>query len=102
MSTIQTTMVHARVPKKIKNDAKKVADKLGVSLSLIVEQALRDFSVNKQLIIEEPLVPTPYLEKILRQADKDIKEGNKDAFSPVFTNAKDMDEYLNNYVEECR
>lgn len=38
--------------------------------------------------------PTPYLEKILEKADKDIKAGRN--LSPRFDNVDDMFEWLNN------
>lgn len=42
----------------------------------------------------KPLIPSKKLEKILKQADKDIKNGNN--LSPVFTDIEDMMAYLNN------
>ena len=95
-------MLHTKVDKKIRDSAKKVAQSLGIPLSLVVEQALRDFTVSQRVVVYKPLVPTPYLEKILREVDKDIRTGNKKAFSPTFTNTKDMDDYLDAYVETCK
>ncbi len=102
MNTVATTMMHTRVPKALRDEAKEIANSLGISMSLIIEQALRNFTATKELVIHKPLVPTPYLEKILLEVDKDIQEGNKDAFSPVFTNADDMDAYLDNHVATCK
>jgi len=102
MSTVATTMIHTRVPKNLRDEAKSVVNELGVSMSLVMEQALRNIVATKELIINKPLVPTPYLEKILTEVDKDIRDGNKDAFSPVFTNPKDMDDYLDNYIATCK
>lgn len=93
-----TTMVHVKVRKKVKSDAQQVARKLGISLSLVAEQAFRDFAVGKRLVIEEPLVPSKKLEKILKEVDHDLRRGTKGAFSPVFTSAKAMNEYLDQYV----
>ncbi len=102
MTTIATTMVHARVPKKLKNDAKAVLDRLGVSLSLLIEQAMRNVVVDKRVVIEQPLKPTPFLVNILDGVEKDLQESNKKAFSPIFTGADDMDVYLDNYVAKCK
>lgn len=87
-------MVHIRVNKKLKDQAAKTSRDLGVSLSLVAEQAFRDFVANKRLVVEKPLVPTPYLEKILEEVEKDIHTGNKKAFSPIFTSFEEMDAYL--------
>ena len=45
-------MVHVRVNKKLKDEALKEARNLGVSLSLITEQAYRDFVGSKRLVVE--------------------------------------------------
>ncbi len=80
-----TTMMHTRVPKKLRDEAKKVANELGISMSLIVEQALRNLTTSKQLIIENPLVPTPYLKSILKEAEenRDKPEHRTEAFESV-------------------
>src|SRR3989338_1976811 len=69
-----TTMVHVRVSKKVNKEAQKVARSLGVPLSLVAEQAFKRFTVERRLLVEEPLKPTPYLEKILREAEKNRKK----------------------------
>ncbi len=93
-----TTMVHVRVNKKLKDEALKEARNLGVSLSLITEQAYRDFVGSKRLVVEKPLVPTPYLAKILREAE--ANKDNPDFWSPGFTNAKDAVAYLRKQMKK--
>mgnify|MGYP003392916909 CR=1 FL=1 len=97
-----TTMVHVRVSKKLKDQVAKTSRSLGVSLSLITEQAFRDFVANKRLVIEKPLVPTAYLENILEEVEKDIRTGDKKAFSPHFSSAKEMDAYLDKHAGLCK
>ncbi len=96
MNTVATTMMHTRVPKALRDDVKETANSLGISMSLIVEQALRNFAATKELFIHKPLVPTPYLEGVLREVDKDIRERNTDAFSPAFSTAEEANKYLDN------
>ena len=81
-------MVHVRVSKKLKDEAMKVSRDLGLSLSLVTEQAFRDLVASKRLVVEKPLVPTPYLEKILREAQ--ANKDNPDYWSGPFTG----DEFL--------
>lgn len=82
--TATTTMVHVRVRKDVKDKAQKEAKKLGVSLSVVAEQAFRDFANTKRLVIEEePLKPTPYLARILREAEKN--KDNPDYWSGPFS-----------------
>jgi len=78
-----TTMVHVRVSKKVNKEAQKVARSLGVPLSLVAEQAFKRFTVERRLLVEEPLKPTPYLEKILREAEKN--RNNPKYWSGPFT-----------------
>lgn len=77
-------MLHVRVRKEVKDKAQKAAKKLGVSLSAIAEQALRDFAATGSVTLtEKPLKPTPYLEKILREAE--ANKNNPDYWSGPFT-----------------
>ena len=87
-------MVHVRVSKKLKDEAMKVSRDLGLSLSLVTEQAFRDLVASKRLIVEKPLVPTPYLEKILEEVDRDVRENNKKKFSGPFTTATEVERHL--------
>ena len=91
-----TTMVHVRVSKKLKDEAMKVSRDLGLSLSLVTEQAFRDLVASKRLVGEKPLVPTPYLEKILEEADRDFRENkdNPDYWSGPFTTAAEVERHL--------
>ena len=78
-----TTMVHVKVSKKVRNEAQKAARSLGVPLSLIAEQAFKRFAADRRLVVEEPLKPTPYLAKILREAEKN--RNNPKYWSGPFT-----------------
>lgn len=98
MATTATTMVHVKVNAKTKHEAQKVAKRLGVSLSLVAEQAFRDFAAGKRLVVEEPLIPTPYLAKILREAEKN--KNNPKYWSPAFTTAADASAYLRKMVQK--
>ncbi len=89
-------MVHVKVSKKVKTEAQRVAKRLGVSLSLVAEQAFRDFAAERRVVIQEPLRPTPYLEKILEEADRDFRENkdNPDYWSGPFTTAAEVERHL--------
>ncbi|MBI5469717.1 hypothetical protein HY968_00135 [Candidatus Kaiserbacteria bacterium] len=90
--TADTTMVHVKVPKKLKNEAQQVARRLGVSLSLVAEQAFRDFAAAQKLVVMEPEVPNKRLQKILREAQANLN--NPKYWSPGFTSAEDAIAYL--------
>ena len=58
---------------KTKQDLKDFATELGVSTSalenLVLKQTLRD----KKIVINTDLEPTPYLEKLMKEAEADYK-----------------------------
>lgn len=89
-------MVHVKVSVKTKREAQKVAKRLGVSLSLVAEQAFRDFAAERRVVVQEPLVPTPYLAKILREAEKN--RNNPDYWSPAFSTVEEASAYLRKQI----
>ncbi len=91
-------MVHVRVSKKLKDEATKASRDLGVSLSLIAEQAFRDFVASKRLVIEKPLVPTPHLEKILREAE--ANKDNPDYWVGPFDTEEDIEKHLRGLMKK--
>jgi antitoxin component of RelBE/YafQ-DinJ toxin-antitoxin module len=58
-----------------KNELKSFASELGISttafVNMLVKQALRD----RKIILSTTLEPTPYLEKIMREVEADLKTG---------------------------
>lgn len=58
-----------------KQDLKAFAAELGVSstafVNMVIRQALRD----RKIVLTTDLEPTPYLEKIMREADADYAAG---------------------------
>ncbi|OGG72916.1 hypothetical protein A3A38_02745 [Candidatus Kaiserbacteria bacterium RIFCSPLOWO2_01_FULL_53_17] len=94
-----TTMVHVRVSKKVSKEAQKVARSLGVPLSLVAEQAFKRFAAERQLIVEESFTPTPYLEKILREAEKN--KNNPKYWSGPF-NGKDFIQHLRDLSQSAQ
>lgn len=80
-------VIHVRTDAKLKREAAKIADSLGFTLSSVINASLRKLIKTRRVDFEESYEPTPYLKRILRQVDKDIKEGKN--LSPAFDNAKD-------------
>ncbi len=61
---------------------------------MVVNQKLKQFAAEQRVEFYEPLIPNAKTRKVLDQALRDIREGNKKAFSPAFTDMKEMDRYL--------
>ncbi len=88
------TAVSFKIDKDVRSRARSVAKKIGVPLSMVVNQQLKQFANDRYIEFYEPLVPNAKTRKVLDEALRDIKEGRMDKFSPAFTNVKDMDRWL--------
>jgi antitoxin component of RelBE/YafQ-DinJ toxin-antitoxin module len=88
------TVISVKVDKDVRDKAKKVAGKLGIPLSIVINGALRKFGDEQRVEFSVPLGPNQKTTKLLCEAIRDIEEGRKDKFSPAFTNITDMDYYL--------
>ncbi len=89
---MKTTMINIKTDKEVKEEAQKLAKELGLTLSAIMTASLKQFIRTKSVSFSVEPRMTPYLEGILDEVEKDIK--NKKNLSPVFTSGKDMDDYL--------
>ncbi len=95
-----TTMVHVKVRKKVKNEAQQVAKKLGISLSLVAEQAFRDFAAGQRLVVAEPEIPNKRLQKILKEADENAN--NPKYWSGPFTTVAETEKHLRGLMQKKR
>ncbi len=86
------TIVNLKTDKEVKENAKKVAAELGLTLSAVINAYLKQFIRNREVYFSSLPKMTPELEQLIGRAEKDYK--NKKNISPVFTSAEEMDEYL--------
>lgn len=86
------TILNVKTEKALKERAKKVAHELGLSLSDIVNESLRQMVKNREVHFSAIPRMTPELEVLLGKIETDIKRDQN--ISPVFVSAKDMDKYL--------
>ena len=87
------TVLNVKVDPHIKILAQKTARDLGVPLSIVVNTYLKEFVHTKELYLSSKTYRmTPYLEKIIEKAEKDIAEGKN--LSPAFDNVEDAIRYL--------
>ncbi len=85
------TILNVKTDKKLKAEAKKVAEELGVPLSTVINAFLKKFVREKEITLSaNPLRPTPYLEQILEEARAEYEAGQARAFKT----GEDMLEYL--------
>lgn len=88
------TTISVKVDKNVRDRARKVAHKIGVPLSMVVNQQLKVFADERRIEFYEPLVPNAKTRKILDEALRDIREGRKEKSSPMFANMKDAIAWL--------
>ncbi len=88
------TVISVKVDKDVRDRARKVAKKIGVPLSMIVNSGLRQFVQEEKVVFQtqEAYRMGKRLEQRLKKIDADIRSGRNR--SPVFTNSEDMDRYL--------
>lgn len=91
MST--STIINIRTNARVKTQAQEIAEKLGLSLSAVINAFLRQLIRTKKVSFDLSEEPTDYLLKSLKVSKKDIKKG---FVSPAFNNAKDADKWLDN------
>lgn len=87
------TLINIKADKAVKEEAQKIAEELGLSLSAVMNASLKQFIRNKALHLEAAPQMTEELEKYLGEIEDDIKTGKN--ISPWFTNAGDAIRYLN-------
>ncbi len=71
-----TTTVLFKTDKKLKAAAQATAKKMGIPFSALLNNAMREIVEKQEVTFSaKPLVPTPYLRRILEQGEKNLKEG---------------------------
>ncbi|OGH10453.1 MAG: hypothetical protein A2857_00055 [Candidatus Levybacteria bacterium RIFCSPHIGHO2_01_FULL_36_15] len=88
---MQKTVLNVKVNPQTKEKAKEVAENMGFSLSALINAFLTQLIKTKSVQFHVDEVPTEFVKKILKQAQKNRKQGKA---SPVFDNADDAVQYL--------
>lgn len=88
-----TTVIHIKADKEVKENAQKAAKDLGLTLSDVINAALRNFIRTREVVFSDTPKMTPELEKRLEEVEEDIKHNRN--LSPKFKTAKEAIEYLN-------
>jgi len=86
-------MITVRTDSKLKRDAQSLASNLGIPISTVINNSLREFVLNRKITFTEPFVPNIYTQERLSKKIKDIRQG-KNLVGP-FSNTKDLMNSLN-------
>lgn len=86
------TMINVKTDKEVKNNARKLAEELGLSLSDIVNVSLRNFIRTREIKISTIPQITPELETLLGVVEQDLKTGNN--LSDNLATSSNINRYL--------
>lgn len=71
-----TTTILFKTDKKLKAAAQKAAKQMGIPFSAVMNRLMREFVEKKEITFSaKEYNPTPYLKRILKQGEKNLKEG---------------------------
>ncbi len=68
-------MLNIKTDPKIKQDAQKVAQELGLPLGTIINAYLRELIREKRVLFSSPPIPNQRTQKMLKKIDADIRAG---------------------------
>lgn len=77
---MNTAVVNVKVNPKVKKEAQKVAERLGLSLSSLINGYLRHLIKTKTVFFSLKEEPTDYLLDALKESKEDIKAGRVISF----------------------
>ena len=87
------TPVTIKIDTDVKRQAQALAKKLGLSLSAIVENELREVVRERRVVFEDKPAPNKRTAQQLAKIEADIKAGRN--LSGPFTAIEDLERYLN-------
>lgn len=90
---IMTTVIHIKSDKEVKENAQRAAKELGLTLTDVINAALRNFIKTREVIFSNTPRMTPELEKLIAKVEKDIKKGRN--LSPRFESIEEAIDWLN-------
>lgn len=74
-ATTKTTSINIRLDEETRRKLQTFADKLGIPATTLAAANIKQMLRTGEVRLTTTLEPTPYLEKIMRQVDADIKTG---------------------------
>lgn len=90
MSQIPVTV---KIDADVKQQAQKLAKQLGLSLSAIVENKLKEVVRERRVVFEEELIPNERTARELEKIEADIKAGRN--LSGSFNTFEELERHLN-------
>jgi len=86
------SIINIKTDREIKENAQKLSKELGLSLSDVINAALRNFIRTREVYFSSVPRMTPELERYIGHVEKNLKEGKN--FSPAFSSIDEVKDYL--------
>ena len=86
------TMINIKADRAVKEEAQRLAKKLGLSLSDVMNASLRNFIRTREVRVSDVPHMTPELERLIGAAERDLKAGRN--ISPLLKTPEDVERYL--------
>ncbi len=86
-----TAVINIKTEPETKKRAQQVASEIGVSLSALINAYLKELARTKKVEFSLGEEPSPYLIKIMKKAEKNLKEGRT---SPMFRTGEEAVKWL--------
>lgn len=77
---MNTTTIHIKTDVKTRDDAKKIAENFGFSLTSLVNALLKQIARTKRLTLELDETPNQYMIESLKKSEEDVKAGRVISF----------------------
>jgi DNA-damage-inducible protein J len=77
------TILNIKTDKKLKAEAKKVADDMGLTLTTVVNSMLKQFVREKEITFSTREYPSPMLREALKEAEAEYAAGELKVFTTV-------------------
>ncbi len=88
---MNTAVINIKTQPEVKLKAQEIARQIGVSLSALINAYLKKLIRTKKVEFDLKEEPSPYLVKMLKKAEKDIRAGR---VSPAFDDVEDAIKWL--------
>ncbi|PIR44422.1 MAG: hypothetical protein COV10_04765 [Candidatus Vogelbacteria bacterium CG10_big_fil_rev_8_21_14_0_10_51_16] len=88
---MKTTAISVKIDPKVKREASKAVEELGMSLSTYINASLKQLVRTREAHFTSGRRATPYLKRLVAQAEEEYKKGD---YSGPFDSIEEMDKHL--------
>ncbi len=85
-------IINIKADKEVKEDAQRIAEELGLSLSAVMNAYLKQFVRTREVHVSIAPRMTPELEAIIEEAEEDLRKNRN--ISPVLKTPEEVNQYL--------